>query len=495
MSVRRTFFLCAVLVLVAGALGIGLTTATKAAREPGPILTPRVYLPLQFGAYDSSPRTESRVGAGERPGFLVGRSPQSLNLYATAGLKWARTSIYWSMVEPTNRTPASYNWQSVDDNLRPYINSGVEPFVMILNSPAWAASTDCGPLYNTADFAEFFGAVVARYPQVQYWSLYNEVDGAVYSVYHSSSGGCFGEPDLDNNGKPDYTDYAELMRVAWKAMHDANPNAQLVFAVLAFDNFTPASAPPGYPGGCCFNYHFLDDLLAYMQAHPPPEGDKYADVLGFNDYLAYNLAYWDSHSTGVGVTAKANYLRSIMAKYGFDFPLIITEMSSWPTYPSAEGVPQATQARQAAQMYAQALYAGILFTAWWTWDDYPDTNCNVNVQCDLFKYGLVDVYLKPKQSYYAVQNLVTQLQGWTPARAKVRNNYVDLIFKKDGNRKHVVYARTNTFVDATADVTFRAVQLRVVDMMGQISMQGDEGTGKITLRVNADPRYVEINPK
>jgi hypothetical protein len=336
---------------------------------------------------------------------------------------------------------------------------------------------------------------VARYPKVKYWGLYNEVDGAVYSIYQSSSGGCFGEPDLDNNGNPDYADYAELMRVTWQAMHAANPNAQLVFAVLAFDNFTPASAPPGYPGGCCFNYHFLDDLLGYMRDHPLPAGDKYADVLGFNDYLAYNLAYWDRQGKGVGVDAKANYLRDILANYGFDFPLIITEMSSWPTLPSAEGIPQETQARQAAQMLAQAFYSEILFTVWWTWDDYPDTDCQVNVQCDVFKYGLVDVNLKPKLAYYAVQNLVAELEGWEPAGSRLGDEAIALVFKKDGRRKHVVYARTDTFQDKTVRVNFRAKRLRVVDMLGQVSTYRDNGSGLITLTINADPRYVEINPE
>ncbi len=491
----KNFFRSSALTLfLLGALAVVLTSASNAAPVTGIALTPRVYLPLQFRHYDAQPPTETRLGAGERPGFLVGASPQSLNLYATAGLKWARTSIFWSLVEPQNTSPENYAWDKVDYYLLPMIQSGIEPFVLILNTPAWAGTTHCGPLYNNADFAEFFGAVVARYPQVKYWGLFNEVDNAVYSLSHGSSGGCFGEPDLDQNGLADYADYAELMRVAWKAMHNANPNTQLVFAIVAFDNFTPATQPPHYPGGCCFNHNFLADLLGYMEDHPLPAGDKYADVLGFNNYLAYNLAYWDKHSMGIGVDAKANALRAIMAAHGFDFPMVITEMSAWPTYPSAEGVPQATQARQAAQMYAQALYSDIQFTTWWTWSDYPDTNCGVNVQCDLFKYGLVDSQLTPKQSYFAVQNLANQLRGWKPDDARIKAKYVDLGFKKNGKKKRVVYARTNTFIDAVQYVSFNAHMLRVVDMMGNISTFDDNGTGKISLRVNANPRYVEIDP-
>lgn len=495
MSKRKLFRLMVALLFASGVLGLVCTTATTAAPAAAPVLTPRVYLPLQYRHFDSAPPVETRLGVSERAGFLIGNSPQTLNLLTTAGLKIARTSLTWAVIEPQHTTPDHYNWAKSDEYLKNYINSGVEPFVLILTTPSWAGTSPCGPLYNNADFAEFFGAAVARYPWVKYWGLYNEVDGSVYSTLHGSSGGCFGEHDLDNDGIPDYEEYADLMRVSWKAMHNANPDAQLVFAILAFDNFTPETAPPGYPGGCCFNYNFFDELMGYMQAHPLPAGDKYADLLGFNDYLAYNLAYWDKHSTGIGVGAKANYLRNIMHAHGFDFPIVISEISGWPTLPSSEGVPQAMQARQAVQMYAQALYTDIKFTIWWTWDDYPETGCNFPVPCEVFKYGLVDVHLTPKISYYAVQQLVGQLQGWVPAKSRVNDRYIDLGFKKDGKRKRVVYAYTNTFVDASVKVKFKAHTLRVTDMMGTtVTTYSDNGTGKIKLTVNADPQYVEINP-
>src|SRR5436190_230265 len=127
---KRRLRLIAVVLFVSGVLGLVCTTATTAAPPVAPVLTQRVYLPLQ------------------------------------------------------------------------YLNSGVEPFVLILTTPSWAGTTPCGPLYNNQDFADFFGAAVARYPWVKYWGLYNEVDGSVYSTLHGSSGGCFGEHDLDNDGIP-----------------------------------------------------------------------------------------------------------------------------------------------------------------------------------------------------------------------------------------------------------------------------------------------------
>lgn len=464
---------------------------------PGPLI-PRVFLPMQLSDYLSAPPPDdSPFSVSDRPGGGVWNSPQSLNLAITAGIKYSRIGISWAMIEPTKTTPPQFQWQLTDLALNNLLAQGIQPLVLVFHAPGWAATTDCGPVHNTNDMAELFAALVTRYPTIKYWTLYNEVDGAVYSTRHSSSGGCYGqEDDLDGNGVPDYEDYAHLARDVWKAMHTANPNAQLVIANLAFDNFTPDSQPLGYPSGCCFNYRFLDHMLNYMQQHPLPGGDKYGDVLGFNDYLAYNLAFWEHHSTAIGVGAKADAIKQIEAKYGFDFPLLITEMSAWPTYPSKEGVPQETQARQMVQMFGQMLYYKILVGTWWTWDDYPDTNCGVaGVQCDLFKYGLVDVHLTPKESYDALRILVTQLRGYAPTDAVINNRYVDLGFTLGEVQKRFIYARTDTFSNRTVGVTLSAQQVQVTDMQGNVTSVFGNKRGQVTLQVTANPVYVQINPR
>ena len=458
------------------------------------VLTPRVYLPLQLREWRSEPPLHSGFGVSDSLSFAIFWSSQALNLFMMVGMIFNRTSVNWSLIEPTDRTPDQYDWIYADNAILPLLNQNIEPFVLILKNPSWAASTNCGPVYAPDSLGEFVGALVARYPQVKYWGLYNEVDGAVFSIWQNSSGGCFGEEDLDGNHNPDYADYAELMRVAWKAKQQVNPNAQLVFGILAFDNFTPESHPPGYPGGCCFNYHFLDNLLSYIETHPLPEGERYADVFGFNNYLAYDLGYWEHHFPSVGVGSKILALREIMAKHNQDFPMVISEMSSWPTLPSVEGVPQETQARQLAQMYAESVFYSVKVLMWWPWSDYPDTNCKVPVPCEVFKYGVVTADQTPKLSYFALKTLVAELRGFKPTEAKINDKYVDLGFKKGKRRKHVVFARTDTFEDATVKLEFEAERIRVVEMLGKRSVRTAKENGKIPLTVTANPVYVEINP-
>lgn len=476
-------------------IGFGLTGSVSVAAPPQ--LIPRVFLPLQLRDYESEPPAPSPFGISPSQYLVAAESTQTLNLAISAGIKHSRVGVDWDVVEPTNTTPDHYNWGPVDSAINPLLAQGIEPYVLVGHSPAWAASTNCGPLYNPNDYAELIGALAARYPQVKYWGVYNEVDGAVYSTIHGSSGGCFGEDDLDGNGNPDYADYAELIRLAWRAIHTANPNAQMSFANLAFDNFTPESQPPDYAatGGCCFNYHFLDNLLGYMSAHPLPPGEKYGDVLGFNNYLYYDLSYWETKFPQAGIGSKAHALREIEASHGFDFPLVITEMSGWASYPAPGGVPAEVQARELAQMYAQVVYYNINLGMWWTWDDYPD-DCGGFVECDLFKFGMVDANLLPKPSYFAFKNLIAQLRDYKPTDARITSKYVNLGFRHGGQVKRFVYAKSVPWNadPAPVRVKFRAQTLRVTDMFGKSSKYSDDGSGKIKLKIGANPVYVEINP-
>lgn len=493
-SYRLSSRLAVALVGVVVLLGLVLTGSRSQAAAP--LLTPRVFLPMGLRAYQSGPLPIGPFGVGDTSDTALAFQPQGMNLAVTAGISYDRVGASWSDIEPTNTTPDQYHWGDTDYLIHTLLAQGIQPYVLIYRSPSWAASTPCGPIYNPADLAEFVAALAARYPQVLYWGLYNEVDGVQYSFNGYTSGGCFGEPDLDANGVPDYQDYAELSRVAWSALHSVNPNARLSIANLAFDGFAPGLGPPDYPaGGYGFNYFFVDNLFAYMEAHPLPPGQGYGDLLGFNDYLIYNVYYWEYKYPQIGVGAKAQALREIMARHGFNLPLIITEMSARPTLPAREGVTQRVQARLLAQMYTQLLYYDIELGLWWTWDDYPE-NCSVDVDCSVFKFGLIDTNLTPKTAYFAYQTLIRELRGWQPDTLRDKKEFVDFGFRRGAERKRVLYVPSDPFGPdpASVDVRFQARALRVTDMLGRIYRYEDGGTGEIVLTVGPDPLYVQVTP-
>ena len=127
--------------------------------------------------------------------------------------------------------------------------------------------------------------------------MYNEPDNRW--VQYASFGGCWG-----NYG----AEYAQLLAVAWDALHQANPNGQLGISGLAaepdalcdvagcvgqkmfntnvvkgVDNSTPIAGLPA---------DFVDDVLNYMVAHPGP---TYFDFLDFHAYPAFSYN-WDGVS-------------------------------------------------------------------------------------------------------------------------------------------------------------------------------------------------------
>lgn len=483
-------------------------------------LTPRVYLPLQVQQYASQPPAPLSFGVSDTSVMALVRTPQALELARSAGVYWNRTSVIWQVIEPTNTTPDQYDWQSADSALLPLLKQGLQPFTLILYNPAWAANTDCGPVNDPNDLAEFIGALGARYPEVKYWALYNEVDMTTFSTYGISNGGCFGEYDINNNGVPDYADYAEMMRAASQALRAANPNAKLVFGLLAYDNFQADDAPPNYPGGCCFAYSFLDNLLAYMRDHPLPNGEQYADVLGFNNYRLYNDYYWEKYYAGDGLAAKSNALREKMRAYGFDFPLMVSELSSYATEPSYQGISQRAQARDVARMLTQGASAKLEQTIWWAFADYPNPCLDANAvaaqlppaqralqraargntlflgapqaanTCEWWTMGIVDEKLKPKLAYYAYKTVIEQLRGWTPKGFKSQNGVSMFTFKQGTRTKHVYYVKAG----GAKKVAVQAARVRMVDMFGKTTLKQGDGANAITVSVGADPLYVELNP-
>ncbi len=497
---------------------IGLTRSVHvSASSVSAEITPRIFLPLVSGQLNLQPPAVSLFGASDSNSFTMSRSPQGMTLAATAGMSGVRTSVAWAAIEPVKTSPPQFHWQSADAALVPLLQQGFSPQVLILANPTWAASTPCGPLYDPNYIADFVAGLGARYPQVKYWGLYNEVDLTTYSNHHSHNGGCFGEPDLDQNGKPDYADYAELMRVAWRALHGANPEAKLAFGLLAHDNFDPRDSPPGYPGGCCFAYSFADNLFAYMQAHPLPAGEQYGDILGFNNYMIYDRAFWEHYYPGDGISSKANSLQMRMSQYGLAFPMLTSEISATSTHPDFP-FSFVQQARDLALLYIQSAASGLEQSIWWTFADMPSTCSNAELvaahptlariakarvpenlwllpekppsadSCATWTFGIVDEHLKPKPSFFAFKTVQEQLGGWTFSKVVNKNGLFMYVFTRDGKQKRVYYVKDG----AVRTLHLKAKRAVHVNVYGTQAVLKPNAQGKVTFSVGLEPVYLEL---
>ena len=204
-------------------------------------------------------------------------------LVMQAGVRWVRTSVNWSAVEPS---PGAYNWTAFDGHMLALGEMGVIPVVYVAGNPAWAASSRCGPIDRVplSDFARFVTTLAQRFngktvvngrtlPAVNHWQFYNEPDNAWTSGQASGFDGCWGQAGAA---------YAQMLAAAWDAVHAANPQAKVVFGGVAGES---VDCPAGWEcaGKPIFNFNidggdFVDDVLAYMDAHT---GSRYFDIFDF----------------------------------------------------------------------------------------------------------------------------------------------------------------------------------------------------------------------
>lgn len=476
-------------------------TRGTASRTPAPTVAPAVSNPSASPtAAATAPGAPTATVASSvqptaapdaMPVFYFGASQfgeitrdENIRALATlAGVQLVRTSVYWNQIQ---RAPDKYDWSTTDKAFEALGENNFVPLAMILENPQWAANAHCGPVNDPLALDRFLRQLAARYPQVKYWALYNEPDNAHYPEYHG--GGCFGGGDVDGNGKPDYQDYANLLSIAWDALHAANPDAQLVTGAVAYDNFDEASAPPGYPGGGkggWFNYRFLPDLFQYMQAHPLGAGKKYFDVFSFNFYSIYG-PYWERQAGGIGLGAKANQLNKLLQDAGLQAPLLVSETGS-----DSYEVGHAEQSKYVTQTMVRGIVNRLLSVVWWTFQDYADSAAPPT---NTWKYGLIDQNATPKSAYAAYQTASHKLTGAQFVELLSVPGGEGYLFTKDDAGIAVVWSSS----DAPVTIAFSGAALLVTDMYGAETklldnspQDLDSAAGRIGVQVDRNPVYIQ----
>lgn len=424
-----------------------------------------------------------------------------------AGAAWMRGGLVWKQAEPAEGT---FDYGYTDTILNGMTDAGFSPIIFIYQNPGWIANTPCGPIdtkdsAKLAAFSTFMYNMASRYPKVKVWSLYNEPDNSTYAATSYSSGGCFGNDttnDINGNGVNDRAEYASMLAAAWKAVHTANPNAQLAIGAVAYDAFDAVSAPTWYgTKNGWFNYNFLPELFAYMQSHPLSNGEKYADLLMFNYYDGYSLQ-WQKVSSKVGIMSKADWLQRQMQLYGLNLPMFVGESGS-----NSAVVGDNQQAACLNMTMIRGYVFGLRGVIWWTFGDTPTSN---------LYYGVVDQNLVAKPAYYAYKTLTRELNGYVYSRTLTNNpNFpgVEAYKFTNGNLAKTVLWSSGIITPYAHDpcATTRKVthatfgaganRLRVTGVTGQTAIITDNSTGDsdsrigyIAIAATGSPVFVQVNP-
>jgi len=191
---------------------------------------------------------------------------------ATAlGAGWTRVTFEWNKIQP--RSPNEWNVTPISDEaLTNELNRGRQVVGLLVTTPGWATDTDIGPgvpqgLYLPTDdpnnlWAKFVRSIVERYAgRIDHWIIWNEPEIRV-------------EEDATWGGSVE--DFVQLLRVAYLAAKETNPNAVIHTASLSHWH----------------DEHWFGQFLDTLASDPDARAnDYYFDVAGLNLYLEPEKIY------------------------------------------------------------------------------------------------------------------------------------------------------------------------------------------------------------
>ncbi len=194
------------------AISVGQEIRIPGQAGAAPQTTPAAQTPAPGAAGPSTP-----FGYGLEVQLMGVDRGQVMDAAQELGVTWIKQEISWAAMEPTQ---GSINWETLDAVVTDVRNRGFFLLLSVRNAPDWARTTTegNGPPDDYADFAQFMGAVAARY----------QGQGIAYEIWS--------EQNLQRawNGAPlNAADYVEMLSQAYEAIHDADPTAIVVSGGLA----------------------------------------------------------------------------------------------------------------------------------------------------------------------------------------------------------------------------------------------------------------------
>lgn len=319
---------------------------------------------------------------------------------------WLRyNALLWSDYQPRNANQFIPD-EELEANLIAANRAGMELILIIRSTPTWAQKYKgyyCGPMDedHLDDFAAFMAQVVSKYSaepyNVSYYELWNEPDEALERVYAPDAElGCWGDPEDPTFGG---RYYGEMLKAVYPAVKAANPQAQIVLGGLVL---------PCLPGDDPYC-----DMSLFFEGVLQNGAGAYFDAISFHSYTAYNPSqpstiqmekneHWWAASGGQ-VEGKLDYLKAVMAKYGIDKPILLTETALIDPNDQASADLEAFEQRKADYLVwltTRNIAKGIEGTLWYHLDRYG-----------WLKGGLLDRENQPLPAYEAYQVLASTLGG------------------------------------------------------------------------------------
>jgi hypothetical protein len=324
---------------------------------------------------------------------------------------WLRlNALKWSSAQPNGPEDNPIWDTNLDQDLIRASSNGLEVILIVRSTPTWAQQIPgykCGPIKpeQLPEFANFLSQVVKRYSvppfNVSYYEIWNEPDVDYQLVPDPNTEfGCWGNKDDEYYGG---SEYANMLKSIYPVMKAANPDVQVVVGGLLLD-CDPTNIGKGY---CpteeqALSMKFFEGIL---RDNGMNDGANFFDIVSFHGYpqpsatspiqSEINYPTW-SNSGGV-VQGKISFLRSVMASYLVDKPIMQTE-AAYITQGKNSSDFEQNKAEYVVWLFTRNMSQGLLGTTWYTLDGPGWRNG-----------GLLDANQDPLPAYNAYRFMISEL--------------------------------------------------------------------------------------
>ncbi len=354
-----------------------------------------------------------------------------------AGVGWERILFDWSQLQPHS----AQDWnethlQERDVWLARDEAAGREVVGLLINTPAWATDglPDCGvprgldlPLDDPGNaWAAVVRRVVGRYAgRINRWIIWNEpnIPPATFGAEWCGS----------------VEEYYQLLKVAYLAAHQANPNVVIHLAGLTFHH----------------DKTYLARFLAVAKQDPSgPEHGYYFDVVTLHIYFQTET-----------IPAIVGETRATLSAHGLTKPIWINETNAPsnadPPYWSLPGanfdITLEEQAGFLLQAFALALSQGVERIAVYRWvDNAPRVGEE--------PFGIIRLDHSRRPAFDAYRLITTHYAGTISAREERHALYSVVTLNRGDRTTRVVWARKQR--DVTVSLPAIAAHARLVDQAG-----------------------------
>ncbi|PIU90545.1 MAG: hypothetical protein COS65_24755 [Armatimonadetes bacterium CG06_land_8_20_14_3_00_66_21] len=336
-----------------------------------------------------------------------------------AGVKWSREEFQWHRLEPEK---GKFDWSYYDTLVDTAHRHGISVYGLIAYWSGWAkAYTPEG----IADYADFCRALVTHYKdRIKHWEIWNEPNIFFWAGPHEM--------------------YADLLKAAYRAIKDADPEAQVL--------------------GCSTAGIDRKFIELVMDRGAP------FDILTIHPYRGHldDAAFIKELQDTAALTAKAD---------GKPKPVWITEMG-WPTHLNG-GVSEREQANLLARSYLCAIASGAAQNV--SWYDFREDGANPFY--NEHHFGVVRTAdLTPKPGYRALATVCRTLAGQTvQERLELGEGLLAYRFAGDGKETVALWSPSGP---AVLGLQFAIPPTEVRDLMGSA----------IELPTHGDLRLVSLAP-